>query len=150
MKAILTMVLVVAVAFGAYWFFTKDEPLTVDKVQHGLAQGARKLGDAIDNLDVDTLKKELARTGKIVREKSSQLGEAVKDVNGDAHITTAIKAKLAADPDLSASRISVNTTQRLVTLSGTVPSHEALSKAIRLALETEGVQKVESTLQVTP
>ena len=74
----------------------------------------------------------------------------MKDVTADARISTAIKGKLAADPDLSALAISVNSTQGVVTLSGTVPSHQALSKAIRLALETEGVHKVESTLQVSP
>ena len=150
MKGILSLVLLVALAFGAYWFFTKKEPLTLQNAQHEVAQGARKLGDAIDNLDTDKLKDELARTGRIVRENSARLGNTVKDASADARTTSAVKMKLAADPDLSALAISVNTTDGLVTLSGTVPSHEALSKAIRLALGTEGVQRVESTLQVRP
>ena len=150
MKAVLTLILIAAVAFGAYWYFTKEKPLTVEDAQHSLAQGARKLGDAIENLDTDKLKEELAKTGKIVREKSARLGEAVKDVSADARISSAIKAKLAAAPDLSALTISVNTTDGLVTLSGTVPSHEAIRKAIQLALDTDGVRRVESTLQVSP
>src|ERR1044071_2977650 len=124
MKAILSLALMVLVALAAYWFFTKEEPLTLKNAQHGMAQGARKLGDAIENLDTDKLKEELARTGKIVRENSARLGEAVKDATAEARTTSAIKAKFAADPELSALRISVNTTQGVVTLSGTVPSHE--------------------------
>jgi osmotically-inducible protein OsmY len=150
MKAILILILVAAVAFGAYWFVAKKEPLTLENAQHQMAQGARKLGDAIDNLDVEQLKEELAKTGKIVRDNSRRLGETVRDATVDARITAAIKTKLAAEPDLAALAISVNTTEGLVTLSGKVPSHEALSKAIRLALATEGVSKVESTLQVAP
>jgi osmotically-inducible protein OsmY len=150
MKGILSLLLIIAVAFCAYWFLTKREPLTLENAQHEVAQGARKLGDAIDDLDTKKLKEELSRTGKIVRENSSRLGNAVKDASADARITSAIKMKLAADPDLSAVAISVNTTDGLVTLSGNVPSDEALSKAIRLALATEGVRRVESTLQVRP
>jgi osmotically-inducible protein OsmY len=44
--------------------------------------------------------------------------------------------------------ISVDTTDGLVTLSGTARSHDEVAKAVRLALETEGVRKVVSTLQV--
>jgi hyperosmotically inducible protein len=148
MKTLLTLILIVAVGFAAYWFFTKEEPLTMKKAQEEMAKGARKLGDAIEEIDTDKVKEELARTGKVVREKADRLGEAVKDVSADARVTTAVKAKLVADPDLSALTISANTTDGVVTLSGTVSSHENISKAIRLAMETEGVQKVISTLQV--
>lgn len=150
MKGILTLILIAAVAIGAYWFFWKEEAPTMKDVQHGLAEGAREVGDAIDSLDTDQLKEELQRSGRIVRERSARVGEAVKDVTADARISTAIKAKLAADTELSALTIHVSTTDGVVTLSGTVPSHEALSKAMRLALDTDGVQKVESTLQVSP
>ena len=55
-----------------------------------------------------------------------------------------------ADKDLSALSISVNTTSGIVTLSGTVSSPEHISKAMLLAMETEGVREVVSTLQVRP
>jgi osmotically-inducible protein OsmY len=37
-----------------------------------------------------------------------------------------------------------------VTLSGRVESHDQVAKAVKLALETDGVHKVISTLQVNP
>ena len=50
--------------------------------------------------------------------------------------------------ELSALSISVNTTEGIVTLSGTVSSAEDISKAMLLAMETDGVREVISTLQV--
>jgi len=67
----------------------------------------------------------------------------------DARTTAAIKAKLVANRDLSALSISVNTTAGVVTLSGTVNSPEDIGKAMLVAMETEGVTQVVSTLQVT-
>ena len=52
--------------------------------------------------------------------------------------------------ELSALSISVNTTAGVVTLSGFVNSTEDISKAMLLALETDGVREVISTLQVKP
>src|SRR6478609_7870589 len=117
MKGILSLILIAAIAFCAYWFLTKKEPLTLENAQHEVAQGARKLGNAIDDLDTKKLKEELARTGKIVRENSARIGNVLKDASADARITSAVKMKLAADPQLSALAISVNTTDGLVTLS---------------------------------
>jgi hyperosmotically inducible periplasmic protein len=59
-----------------------------------------------------------------------------------------IKAKLLNESSLASLTIHVDTTDGVVTLSGTVPSHEAIAKAMELALETEGVKKVVSTLEV--
>ena len=61
-----------------------------------------------------------------------------------------IKAKLALDKELSALGISVTTTDGRVTLSGNVPSTKHISKAMMLALETDGVREVSSTLKVKP
>jgi len=55
---------------------------------------------------------------------------------------------MLADRELSALSISVNTTEGVVTLSGTVSSSENVSKAMLLAMETDGVREVISTLQV--
>jgi len=70
--------------------------------------------------------------------------------NGSFYLPTlAIKTKLVAEPGLSALAINVDTTDGLVTLSGKVDSYEQIAKAVKLALDTEGVHKVISTLQVS-
>ena len=72
------------------------------------------------------------------------------DVAADARIITAIKAKYAGDPDLSVWKISVSCDQGHVTLSGTVSAEADIGKAVALALETDGVRDVTSTLAVKP
>src|SRR5207247_892601 len=96
------------------------------------------------------IKEELARTSMVVREKAKSVGAAISDATANTRTTAAIKAKLLAEPGLSSLNINVDTSDGLVTLSGTVSSHEQIAKAVRLALDTDGVVKVVSTLQIKP
>ena len=106
--------------------------------------------EKLPEIKAEDVKQELARTGKVVRQKAREAGAAIADATADARMTAAIKAKLVADPDLSALKIGVNTTEGLVTLSGTVSSEEKIAKAMNLALSVDGVREVVSTLQVKP
>jgi len=92
----------------------------------------------------------MARTGKVIREKAKKAGDAIADATANARITTVIKSKLMQDSGLAAFKIDVDTTDGVVTLSGNVTSHEGIAKAMDLALETDGVHRVVSTLQVKP
>jgi hyperosmotically inducible periplasmic protein len=96
----------------------------------------------------EDIKDELARSGQVVRRAATEAGRAIADATADARTTAAIKAKLIATRDLSGLNISVNTTAGVVTLSGAVSSAEDISKAILVAMETDGVREVVSTLQV--
>jgi osmotically-inducible protein OsmY len=90
------------------------------------------------------------RAGVIIREKARKTGEALSDAASNARITGMIKAKLFGEPGLSAMSITVDTTDGFVTLCGTVSSQEQVDKAVKIALDTEGVHKVVSTLQIKP
>jgi hypothetical protein len=105
-----------------------------------------KLGDL--NLSPDSIKDELARTGQIIRRKTQAVTHSVSEATADDRITTAITAKLAADPDLSPFSISVKTTDGHVALSGATSSPGNIAKAIQLAMNTDGVVEVVSTIQV--
>ena len=96
----------------------------------------------------DDIKDELSRTGKVLRRQASEFGVTVANAASDAAITGKIKAKYVVDRDLSAFGISVNTTDGRVTLAGNVTSHQQIGKAMLIALETDGVREVNSTLQV--
>jgi hyperosmotically inducible periplasmic protein len=61
---------------------------------------------------------------------------------GDTTINTAVKNKLAADPTTSATRINVDTSNGVVTLSGKVPTAAEKSEAERIARNTQGVTQV--------
>jgi hyperosmotically inducible protein len=73
-----------------------------------------------------------------------------KTAAANARITAAIKTKLVADSGLAAFKIDVDTTDGVVTLSGTVTSPEDIARAMKLAMEVEGVHRVVSTLLVKP
>ena len=67
----------------------------------------------------------------------------------DTGITTAVKTKLAADPDVKAYQIDVDTKNKVVTLSGNVDTAMAKSKAVQIAQATKGVSSVIDNVQVT-
>jgi len=64
----------------------------------------------------------------------------------DAGITGLIKTRLAADDQVSAFDINVDTTNGIVTLTGNVDSQEARDQALRLARETSGVREVKDMI----
>ena len=66
----------------------------------------------------------------------------------DAGITTAVKSKLAADDNVKAYRIDVDTKSRVVTLNGQVDTARARVRAVELAKTTEGVTDVVDNLTV--
>lgn len=67
----------------------------------------------------------------------------------DAGITTAVKAKLAADNDVKAYQIDVDTNNKVVTLTGTVDTGLAKSRAVELARSTDGVASVTDRLMIS-
>ena len=157
MKTLVTLALGIALGAAAVWFFTtgRHDPRwqSAGKKVEEAAQSARdaaqdKLRDF--RLRPEDLKDELARTGQIIRREVRQAGHAIADATADAHITAAIKARLVTSRDLPAFNLSVNTTAGVVTLSGAVSSPEQVGKAILIAMETDGVREVVSTLQVKP
>ena len=157
MKAFLALVLGLALGAAAVWFYInyRNDP-RVRSAGQSVENAATTTRDAAQeklralHLTPEDLKDELARTGQVVRREANAAGHAIADGTADARVTGAIKAKLLASRDLSALNISVNTTAGVVTLSGFVASSDNVGKAILLAMETEGVREVVSTLQVKP
>ncbi len=66
----------------------------------------------------------------------------------DAAITASVKTKLAADPDVAAINIDVDTNEGVVTLSGRVESQFQKDEAGRIARATDGVRSVINNLTV--
>jgi hypothetical protein len=157
MKTLLALLLGLAVGAAAVWFYSnyRNDP-RMRSAEQKVENAAKTTRDAAQDklralhLSPEDIKDELARTGRVVRREASEAGHALADATADARITGAIKTKLLASRDLSALNISVNTTAGVVTLSGFVSSTEHISKAILLAMETDGVREVVSTLQVKP
>lgn len=84
--------------------------------------------------------------GCAVSRDQSTVGEYVDD----STITTRIKAKMADDPTVSATSISVETLQGTVQLSGFAKSRLEKTRAGDIARDTKGVKRVENSIVVRP
>ena len=155
MRAIIALLLGLVIGGVAVWFYItyRGDP-RMQAAGEKVGSAAKSAREAASNelrvlqLRSEDIKDELARGGQVVRRKAQEAGKVIADATLDARITAAIKTKLVASGELSALNISVNTTAGIVTLSGVVASPEHISKAMLLAMETEGVREVISTLQV--
>jgi len=153
MKIFVALVIGILAGAFAVWVY-RDNADKSKPVGQQIKDAAQSAGQTIEekfrslDLSKENITNELARTGRVVREKAREAGRAIADATADARVTAAIKAKLVADSGLSTLSISVNTTEGVVTLAGSVSSADQISKAIALALDTDGVTKVISTLQI--
>jgi osmotically-inducible protein OsmY len=82
------------------------------------------------------------------RQSTNEAATDVKAVAGDAAITTKINAALAADDQLKATRIDVDTKDGRVTLEGSAPDTGSRERATTLAQAVDGVKAVENRLRV--
>lgn len=67
----------------------------------------------------------------------------------DAGITTAVKTRLAADDEVKAYQIDVDTSNKVVTLAGSVDTATAKTRAVQIARGTDGVANVVDNIRVT-
>ena len=118
----------------------KSREKATDKVEGtaGAVAGAAKTGA---EKTVDATKKAAGATRSAV----SKTGENITD----AWITSRIKTKFMGEEVLRASSINVDTNNHVVTLKGAVPTAAARDKALALAKEVEGVDRVLDTLKIT-
>ena len=154
-RLLIGFILGIAAGVWGHWYFQQEQnKQKLHEAKNSMVTSAEKVSDAfqekISEIRTQDIKRELENSGIVVREKARQAGNAISDATANARTTAAIKAKLFAEPGVSALSINVDTSDGLVTLSGTVSSHEQIAKAIRIAMETDGVTKVISTLQVKP
>lgn len=107
-----------------------DDTTVGQKVDSGIAkteQAANNAGTAVMGAAADT-----------------------RSVVGDSEITAKVNAGLAADKDLSAIKINVDTKDGIVTLNGPVPSAAAKDRASEIARNVKDVKSVDNQLNVQP
>lgn len=80
----------------------------------------------------------------IATETSRSVGTTVKD----AAISSTVKTKLLADPDVSGTKIDVDVRNKVVMLSGTVASEAQMREAELIASQVDGVVSVSNRLSV--
>lgn len=88
----------------------------------------------------------LAGVGAEAGYVATQEERTVKETVSDQFLTGAVKASLLADPEVSGLDINVDSFKGVVTLRGALRSQSEINRAIKLAQDTDGVQRVESKL----
>lgn len=146
MKVFLAFILGALVAGGVIWVMSdpearRDARELGDEIGKEMGEAKREVQDAVDDIDTEAMKENIKETGR-------QVADTTKEMFTDAAITASVKSKLAADADVSALSIDVDTTDGLVTLSGKVDSQEDVKRAVEIAGSVKGVKQVISTLQV--
>jgi hypothetical protein len=153
MKTIVALLAGLLLGIAAAWYLPQFQRKTEPPRSGGtvdVPDGVTHPPTTREGITSEQIKDELARSGRVIREKATKAGEAISDAATNTRISTAIKTKLLQETGLSAFNIDVDTSAGVVTLSGTVSSPEQISRAMDLALQTEGVHKVVSTLQLNP
>jgi hyperosmotically inducible periplasmic protein len=94
------------------------------------------------------VKQDAQAAGNEIKQETSQAASDIADGAADVTITAKVKTALAADDQLSALAIDVDTSNMVVTLSGPAPTREAAERATVLAKAVEGVSEVRNQLTV--
>lgn len=172
MKTLLIFVIGAAAGAFAFYYFQQDkagstpEPRaaaeppaaksseSTQSLSQKAADKARAARDAVSekivewHLTPDEIKADLKRTGQVVRTKAEEVGSDLSAKTSNARIITVIKAKYTLDKELSARAIEVECAAGVVTLRGSVANPTLIAKAVGLALDTDGVTKVNSLLVI--
>ena len=87
-------------------------------------------------------------TGARVGEAAATAANQAKTALGNGAITAKIKSKMTLDDTLDAIKIDVDTSNGVVTLTGTVNSDAQHQRVVQLAKETDGVRDVVDRITV--
>jgi hyperosmotically inducible protein len=137
MKALLTSVVVVLLAFVAYSYLSGAAWLRYPRTD-------RPVVGTTGTIDVNAARERGAEVG----EKMAVAAAKVKETATEAALTSKIKAKMVLDDNIEARAIDVSTDGSTVTLSGVVRSVDEHDRAVRLARETAGITQVVDHLRV--
>lgn len=126
----------------------KDSCLSGAKSMHTAAVNDAKAGKkAADTAQTGIDCSTLSGTDKASCETRAKTSLA-KDAVADSVITTKVKTELMAEPALKSMEVHVETTNGTVMLSGFVPSQAEVDKAVNVARNVKGVNKVQSSLRI--
>ncbi|MEJ8813326.1 BON domain-containing protein [Variovorax ureilyticus] len=124
----------------------------VDQTGKAAAAAANKAAEmaetARDKTKAFVTSPEVKQDAIAAKEAIKGLGAATIATTDDASVTLAVSAALARDPDLSVSRIDVETRNGAVRLSGPAPSEEAKARAGEITRSVKGVVSVDNALEV--
>jgi osmotically-inducible protein OsmY len=132
---------------GAVQSEGEDAASAIGDAGHETAEAARDSGTKVKDAAKD-VGAGIADAAKSVADASKEAASATGSVVKDAWITSATKAKLVADDQVSAMDVNVDTRDGVVTLFGTVDSMEAKRAAEQNARSVSGVRDVKNQIEI--
>lgn len=120
-----------------------------DAISSAASSASTQMHIAEWKLSTGDLQADLQADRPIVRTKDSSKAGAPTGTMDKSVVESSVKAKLKADSDLAALKFDVNAQKDgSVELEGKANSVEQVGKAIALALDTDGVNKVTSKIKL--
>lgn len=124
--------------------------LTGEVPSQAAKESAVKIARSTDGVSsvVDNLTIAVAGTDRGLGDATAATAGRAGEVASDAMLTSSIKTKFLADPNVSGLKIDVDTTNGVVTLTGNVKTAAEKAEALRIARDTDGVKTVVDRLTV--
>ena len=116
-----------------------------------LARGTDGVRDVVDRLTVMPGATPTTGIDDPLQDRAREAADKTKDAMpdlSDAGITTKVKSKFLGDTDVPGLKIDVDTTDGVVTLTGTVETAAQRQRAMELAKNTDGVKSVVDRIKV--
>ena len=124
-----------------------------------IAKGTDGVRDVVDQLTItpgatpttgidDPLQRKTAEEAREAKEEAKEKAGEAGQAASDATITSKVKTKFLADTGVSGLKIDVDTSNGVVTLTGTVPTAAEKQRAMEIARGTDGVKSVVDQLKV--
>ncbi len=132
------LALCVGVAIAMVAVATMQDPRSVGTQLDAAVASVRNLGSQAEQTVVDSQHAAVEASRSVV--------DGVSTAIDDTGISAKVKAALAVDPALSASRIDVQTENGVVRLAGPAPDAAAKERASVLAAAPQGVRAVDNRL----
>jgi hyperosmotically inducible protein len=147
-RALLRFVLILIVIVAAAAFFTgyRWGGVRTPKATSEPVTATTPLGTS--GTQADTTREKARAAGAEIGDKIAVGAEKASDGIEEASLTAKVKSKMTLDDTLDGSRIHVSTDDQRVTLTGTVIDERQHARALQLARETEGVERVVDQLSV--
>ena len=131
--------------------YTADPEVNPFEIDVDTENGVVRLSGMVEDEAQRSEAEELARHTEGVKQvvNDIKLGDPTFEENvSDSWISTKVKSRIAAAPDVNKFNIDVDVLQGVVTLSGTVKTEYAQEQAAEIASRTKGVKDVNNLIKV--
>lgn len=127
---------------------TDNAVVTLKGTVNSEAQGDLAVQIAKNTTGVEQVKWEFEVVPEPKKSEIKETLEAIEEKTNDAWITTKVKSMLLFSKEAEGADVSVNTTNQIVTLKGTVATQKQEQALIKMVNDTVGVKEVRAQLNI--